>query len=41
MPEQAGQVLLSTGVPMLDMLRITADAVNNVIISRKHNPSSG
>ena len=28
-----GQVLLSTGVPMLDMLRITSDAVNNVIIS--------
>ena len=30
---RTGQVLLSTGVPMLDMLRITADAVNNVIIS--------
>ena len=30
---RAGQVLLSTGVPMLDMLRITSDAVNNVIIS--------
>ena len=30
---RTGQVLLSTGVPMLDMLRITSDAVNNVIIS--------
>ena len=30
---RTSQVLLRTGVPMLDMLRITADAVNNVIIS--------
>lgn len=30
---RTSQVLLSTGVPMLDMLRITSDAVNNVIIS--------
>lgn len=30
---RTGQVLLSTGVPMLDMLRIASDAVNNVIIS--------
>ena len=30
---RTGQVLLSTGVPMLDMIRITSDAVNNVIIS--------
>ena len=30
---RTGQVLLRTGVPMLDMLRITSDAVNNVIIS--------
>lgn len=30
---RTGQVLLNTGVPMLDMLRITSDAVNNVIIS--------
>ena len=30
---RTGQVLLSTGVPMLDMLRITSDAVNNVVIS--------
>ena len=30
---RTGQVLLSTGVPMLDMLRISSDAVNNVIIS--------
>ncbi|PID33144.1 pilus assembly protein PilC [Candidatus Saccharibacteria bacterium] len=30
---RTGQTLLSTGVPMLDMLRITSDSVNNVIIS--------
>ena len=30
---RTGQVLLRTGVPKLDVLRITADAVNNVIIS--------
>lgn len=30
---RTGQILLSTGVPMLDMLRISSDAVNNVIIS--------
>lgn len=30
---RTGQVLLNTGVPMLDMLRISSDAVNNVIIS--------
>ncbi|AJA06306.1 pilus assembly protein PilC [Candidatus Nanosynbacter lyticus] len=30
---RTGQVLLSTGVPMLDMLRISSDAVNNMIIS--------
>lgn len=30
---RTGQTLLSTGVPMLDMLRISSDAVNNVIIS--------
>ena len=30
---RTSQVLLRTGVPMLAMLRITADAVNNVIIS--------
>ncbi len=29
---RTGQTLLSTGVPMLDMLRITSDAVNNVVI---------
>lgn len=32
---RTGQVLLRTGVPMLDMLRITSDAVNNVIISER------
>lgn len=30
---RTGQTLLSTGVAMLDMLRITSDAVNNSIIS--------
>ena len=30
---RTGQTLLSTGVPMHDMLRISSDAVNNVIIS--------
>jgi type IV pilus assembly protein PilC len=30
---RTGQTLLSTGVAMLDMLRITSDAVNNTIIS--------
>lgn len=29
---RTGQTLLSTGVPMLDMLRITSEAVNNTII---------
>ncbi len=31
---RTGQTLLSTGVPMLDMLRITSEAVNNTIISK-------
>lgn len=31
---RTGQTLLATGVPMLDMLRITQDAVNNTIIAR-------
>lgn len=30
---RTGQTLLSTGVPMLDMLRISSEAVNNVVIS--------
>ena len=30
---RTGQTLLSTGVAMLDMLRISADAVNNTVIS--------
>ena len=30
---RTGQTLLNTGVPMLDMLRITAQAVNNSILS--------
>ena len=30
---RTGQTLLNTGVPMLDMLRITAQAVNNSLIS--------
>lgn len=31
---RTGQTLLASGVPMLDMLRITQDAVNNTIVSR-------
>lgn len=30
---RTGQTLLSTGVPMLDMLRISSEAVNNVVVS--------
>lgn len=30
---RTGQTLLSTGVPMLDMLHISSEAVNNVVIS--------
>jgi len=30
---RTGQTLLNTGVPMLDMLRITAQAVNNTLVS--------
>lgn len=31
---RTGQTLLTTGVPMLDMLRITGEAVNNTIIAK-------
>lgn len=31
---RTGQTLLTTGVPMLDMLRITSEAVNNTIIAK-------
>lgn len=31
---RTGQTLLATGVPMLDMMRITQDAVNNTIIAK-------
>jgi len=31
---RTGQTLLSTGVPMLDMLRITGEAVSNTIVAR-------
>lgn len=31
---RTGQTLLNTGVPMLDMLRITSQAVNNVVIAK-------
>lgn len=31
---RTGETLLSTGVPMLDMLKITSQAVNNTIISK-------
>lgn len=34
---RTGQTLLNTGVPMLDMLKITAQAVNNVIIAESIN----
>lgn len=34
---RTGQTLLSTGVPMLDMLRITSEAVNNSIIAKSIN----
>lgn len=30
---RSGQTLLSTGVPMLDMLRVSAEGVNNVVIA--------
>jgi type IV pilus assembly protein PilC len=30
---RTGQTLLATGVPMLDMLRISADGVNNTVVS--------
>ena len=31
---RTGQTLLNTGVPMLDMLKITAQAVNNTVVSK-------
>jgi type IV pilus assembly protein PilC len=31
---RTGQTLLTTGVPMLDMMRITSEAVNNTMIAR-------
>lgn len=31
---RTGQTLLSTGVAMLDMLRISAESVNNVVVSK-------
>ena len=34
---RTGQTLLNTGVPMLDMLKITGQAVNNVVIQRSVN----
>ncbi|NCU38916.1 type II secretion system F family protein [Candidatus Saccharibacteria bacterium] len=34
---RTGQTLLATGVAMLDMLRISADSVNNVIIAEEIN----
>lgn len=34
---RTGQTLLATGVAMLDMLRISADAVNNVVIAEEIN----
>lgn len=37
---RTGQTLLNTGVPMLDMLKITAQAVNNTIIGGAINRAS-
>lgn len=37
---RTGQTLLSTGVPMLDMLSITSDAVSNVVIGDSLNRAS-
>jgi type IV pilus assembly protein PilC len=37
---RTGQTLLNTGVPMLDMLRITAQAVNNTAIAGAINRSA-
>jgi type IV pilus assembly protein PilC len=34
---RTGQTLLSTGVPMLDMLRITSESVNNTIVAKNIN----
>jgi type IV pilus assembly protein PilC len=34
---RTGQTLLTTGVPMLDMLRITSEAVNNSVIAQGIN----
>jgi len=34
---RTGQTLLNTGVPMLDMLKITAQAVNNTVIAESIN----
>ena len=32
---RTGQTLLATGVPMLDMLKISSEAVNNVVVSEE------
>ncbi len=37
---RTAQTLLNTGVPMLDMLKITSDAVNNVIVGKSINNAS-
>lgn len=37
---RTGQTLLTTGVPMLDMLRITSEAVNNSIIAKSIDRSA-
>lgn len=38
---RTGQTLLSTGVAMLDMLRIAADGVNNVLVSEAIDRAAG
>lgn len=37
---RTGQTLLSTGVPMLDMLKINAEGVNNVVVADSINRAS-
>ena len=38
---RTGQTLLATGVPMLDMLKISSEAVNNVIVSEEITRAAG
>lgn len=38
---RTGQTLLKTGVPMLDMLRISSEALNNVVVSKSIDNAAG